>query len=240
MLGLYLSLALLGLAAVDPIGIGIMPILLLQKHPYRRALIFLSGSFIALVVMGFAFAKGLGDIVLTFQQQHQWLVPATELIAAAILMVIAIMTIIDLRRHKAAPQPAARLMRLLTSGDLPLLWLGILVVAIQSLVDVVFIIAMVRSGEFGLSDVELGGAVTIYALTALLLQIGVVVAFIFAPSRHKARVAATVNGLVTGYARQLVIGVSLALALILAVLACRDQAVQCGFALLALPDIVTT
>ena len=44
MLSLLVSLGLLGLAAVDPVGIAVMPLLLTQTDGIRRSVWFLIGS----------------------------------------------------------------------------------------------------------------------------------------------------------------------------------------------------
>ena len=64
MLALFISLVLLGLSAIDPIGIAAMPILLVQNTPTNEVSYFLFGSFMSLMLMGMLFAKGFGHIVI--------------------------------------------------------------------------------------------------------------------------------------------------------------------------------
>jgi hypothetical protein len=219
MYGLYISLAALGLSAVDPIGIGVMPVLLIQKHPYKRAAVFLSGSLVSLLVMGLLFAKGLGTVVLRFERSHSWFVPSVEIIAAVILLIIAITVYVRSRSGKTAIEPSQKTRTWLQLGNWQLFLCGALLVALQSIIDVVFVIAMIRAGQFKLSDAQLVGAVATYALTALVLQIAVVLAFRLAPERDKARILDKVRILLISYSNQAVIIVSLLLSLILLLLA---------------------
>lgn len=55
---LIIEIAGLGIAAVDAIGIAFMPILLAQVDGLRRALVFLVGSFISLMLVGLTFTTG--------------------------------------------------------------------------------------------------------------------------------------------------------------------------------------
>ena len=52
MLSLLVSLGLLGLAAVDPVGIAVMPLLLTQTDGIRRGVWFLIGSAIGITALG--------------------------------------------------------------------------------------------------------------------------------------------------------------------------------------------
>src|ERR1035437_266626 len=89
MFSLFVFLALLGLSAIDPIGIAAMPILLLQKNPFIRSFIFLGGSFVSLMLMGLLFAQGYGAIVLRFDNSHAWFVPSVEAVVGLVLLIIA-------------------------------------------------------------------------------------------------------------------------------------------------------
>lgn len=219
MYGLYISLAILGLSAIDPIGIGIMPILLIQKHPYKRAVTFLSGSFVSLMVMGLLFARGLGIVVVRFERMHTWFVSTIEAIAGAILLLIALFVYIRLKTGKTSVEPSTRTRRWLQLGSWQLFLSGAVLVAVQSIVDVVFVIAMVRVGQFKLSHFRLVAAVATYALTALVLQIAVIGAFRMTPPRKRAKLLDTVRTLLLTYSNQALIAVSLVLGLILVGLA---------------------
>ena len=219
MFALYLSLALLGLSAVDPVGIALVPLLLVQKHPYRRVLIFLSGSFVSLTAMGLVFAKGLGRIVLRFDQTHTWFVPAMELAGGVILVVVATILLMNYKSGKTASEPSARTQTWLKLGGLQLFVVGALLVAIQSVIDVVFVIAMVRLGQYKLSGIAQLSAVVTYAFTALLIQIIIVVAFRLAPPKQKAQVLSKVHSLLAQYADTALIVVSFILGFVLLMLA---------------------
>lgn len=84
MVVLFISLAVLGLAAIDPIGLAAMPVLLVQRRPFARSFAFLGGSFISLMVMGLLFARGFGLIVLHFEKAHTWLIPSAEVLAGLV------------------------------------------------------------------------------------------------------------------------------------------------------------
>jgi hypothetical protein len=219
MYSVYGSLALLGLAAIDPIGIGIMPILLVQKHPYKRVALFLGGSFCALMIMGLIFAKGFGEIVLRFEHHSSWFVPTVEVIAAVVLLSIALTLYIKLRTGKASVEPSAATRRWLQLGGWQLFIAGAGLVAVQSLIDLVFVIAMIRVGQLTLSNTGLVGAVATYAVTALALQALVVGAFVMTPWRQRTRTLEKVHTLLEQYAYQTVIIVSILLSGILLVLA---------------------
>jgi hypothetical protein len=219
MFGLYISLALLGLSAVDPVGIGIMPILLIQKHPYRRAFIFLGGSFVSLMIFGVLFAKGLGAITVAFEQTHLWLVPSTEAFGGVILLVIAVIAYVQLKTGKISVVPSKRTQGWLQLGNWQLFTLGALLVAIQSMIDIVFVIAMVRVGQLKLSGLSLISAVATYAIAALVLQVAVVGAFRATPLVQKTQTLNAVRKVLIEYSSQALIIVSTILSLVLFALA---------------------
>ena len=206
--GLFVSLALLGLSAIDPVGIAAMPILLLQKHPYRRSLIFLSGSFISLMVMGLLFARGLGAIVLHFERTNSWLVPSAELFAGVVLLSISGTILWRMKNDKFSVDPPVSMIKRLRLGDLQLFIVGALLVAIQSIIDVVFVIAMIRIGQFHLHFITLTGAVATYAITALVLQFTVILAFWLTPPIQRNRTLDKVHGLLVKYADRTLVGIS--------------------------------
>lgn len=211
MVSVFISLFLLGLAAVDPVGIAVMPVLLVQQRPLVRSLVFLLGSFVALMVMGVAFAQGLGGVILRQQVQYPWLMPAIEAVAGVVLLIIAGWLIIRLRAHALASKPSTLLLRHLQSGYWQLFGFGAIIVTLQSIVDVVFVIAMVRSGALhaGLLMTILTAAT--YAIAALLIQVGVVVAYSLTPQKLKRQILNRVQALIERYAHRSVIAISLAL-----------------------------
>lgn len=216
---LFISLVVLGLAAIDPIGIAIMPIVLLQKHPYTRSFAFLSGSFTSLMVMGLLFSQGLGSRVLHFENRHSWIVPTIELAAGIVLIAIAATVFWRQRKQPLATEPSAKLKRQLELGNPHLFLIGAALVAIQSIIDVVFVIAMIRIGQLHLSTVALIAAVMTYAIAALVLQLAVIVTFRLAPRDQRALILNKVHKLVERYANELLIVISAALGSILVILA---------------------
>lgn len=217
--GVYISLALLGLAAIDPIGIGIMPILLVQKQPYKRAALFLGGSFLSLMGMGLVCAEGFGQIVLRFEHRNSWFVPTVEVVAAMVLLVIALTLTLQLRAGTVRIEPSGRARQWIQLGGWQLFAVGGVLVAVQSLIDVVFVLAMIRVGQLRLSFIGLVIAIGTYAVAALLLQAAVVGAFILAPAAHRARTLKKVQTLLARYSYQALVVVSLLLGCILLVLA---------------------
>ncbi len=219
MFGILISMMLLGLSAIDPVGIATMPILLTQEKPYRRSLTFLGGSFIALVGMGLLFARGFGAIVLRFDDTHAWMVPIAEAVAGLILLSIAGVLLIQIKQGKTSVEPSKSLAGRLQMGTLRLGFLGAGLVIVQSVIDVVFVIAMIHLGRLQLPAPELTAAVMTYAVAALALQAAVVVAYRLAPPRHRAKTLAGVHKLLTQYANQAMAGISLALGCMLLLLA---------------------
>jgi fumarate reductase subunit D len=217
--GLFISLALLGLAAVDPIGIAAMPVLLVQPQPYRRSFVFLGGSWVSLMVMGVLFARGFGTVVLRFEQSHTWFVPAAEAFAGVVLLVIAVTLFYKNKAGKLPAEPSGAMRRRLRLGNWQLFGLGAVLVAIQSVVDVVFVIAMIRVGQLHQPGVRLVAAVATYAVAALVLQIAVIVAYWQAPARQKQQTLDLVHRLLAKYANEAVIGVSFVLGCALLLLA---------------------
>lgn len=208
-LGLLTPLAVLGLLAIDPIGIAVMPILLSQKNPYGRSFVFLSGSFVALVLAGLLFAVGFGAKVLHFENAHTWLVPSTELLAGTVLLVLAARLLWLMQLGRLTTEPSDSLVRRLQLNHWHLFILGSILVTIQSMVDVVFVIAMIHIGQLHLTAPTLLTAVATYAIAALLLQLAVVGAYWMTPHKQKLLTLDRVHRLLTRYANQAVIGTSL-------------------------------
>lgn len=219
MFGLFFSLTLLGLAAIDPIGIAAMPILLTQNKPFVRSLTFLSGSFGALMIMGVLFARGLGVRVLRFESSHAWLLPSVEVLAGLVLLSIAATLIWRVKTGRLSVEPSDSVVKRLGLGEWQLFLLGALLVSFQSAVDVVFVIAMIRLGQLNLSFIKLLTGITAYAVSALVLQFLVVIAYTLTPQKHRAKTLAKVHRLLIQYANQALIGISLLLGCALLVVA---------------------
>lgn len=211
MTGIFVSLFLLGLAAVDPVGIAAMPVLLLQRRPLMRSVVFLLGSFVALMAMGVAFAQGLGGVILEQQARYSWLMPVIEAVAGLALLIVVVWLIVRLRAHALVSKPSPSLLRHLQEGYWQLFGFGAIIVTVQSIVDVVFVIAMVHTGALHAGLFVSTLAAMVYALAALLIQIGVVVAYSLTPQKLKRRILDHVQMLIERYAHHSVIGISLVL-----------------------------
>lgn len=214
-----MSLTALGLAAVDPVGIGVMPVLLTQQRPYRRAYIFLGGSFVSLLIMGVLFARGIGNVVLRFEEHHRWLVPVLEAAGGVSLLIVAAVVFLQARHGGVEATPSGKTRRRLQLGDGYLFAMGAALVAVQSVVDVVFVVAMIQAGRLRLSNIGLLLAAATYAIAALAVQLAIVVAYRLAPARQKEAVLRAVRRLLKRYTSQTVIMVSLALGVGLIILA---------------------
>lgn len=220
MLALFISLVLLGLSAIDPIGIAAMPILLVQKHPYKRSVIFLFGSFMSLMLMGMLFAKGFGHIVLAFEDSHTWIVPVAELTCGLVLIIVSTVLTVRIKKSKTTDmKPSARLQNKLKMGTVQLFLAGALLVAVQSIVDVVFLVAMIHVGQLHMNIAEVAIAVFAYTISALLIQISCIIAYRLAPTKHKTEVIKKIHILLNKYAERSVVYIGYILGLILIVIA---------------------
>lgn len=216
MLALFAALALLGFLAIDPIGIAAMPILLLQNRPFSRSLSFLSGSFASLVIIGFLIARYIGQILLKLDNAHAWVVPVIEFIAGLILIVTALFLFI--KRESESLKLSTRsesVRKKLQMNNKKLFILGALIVLAQSLIDVIFVLAMIRVGELKLTNLDLSFAVAIYALSSLAIQFIIVAAFALTPLKHRARTLVKVHKLLDSYSNQIITVVSLVLGIFL-------------------------
>jgi Ca2+/Na+ antiporter len=219
MFSLFATLVVLGLAAIDPIGIAIMPILLLQHRPYQRCLIFLGGSFVSLIVMGLLIAGGLGEIILHFTNSFNRIVPSLEATAGGLLLIIAAVVFWQKRAGRLQYQPSPYITERLQLNNWHLFVIGAGLVAIQSIADVVFVVAMIRIGKLNLSFITLLAAVTTYALAAIILQITVVTAYRLTPPTRRIKTLTTIRQWLKDYINQLIIAVSLILGIILLIVA---------------------
>lgn len=204
-MSLSISVFLLGLAAVDPIGIGAMPLLLSQKHPYIRSTIFLLGSFIALMLAGIMLSLGLGSLLLHIEQTYTWILPAIELGAGLILIGIGVYMLRQVGRQGISSNTSTYVTRRLQLGNMALFFIGAALVLVQSIVDVVFVVAMIKIGALHLLLGPLVLVVGTYAVAALLLQLAVVVAYRLTPTRQRTKVLVTIRTIVTKYADKLAI-----------------------------------
>lgn len=193
-LGLLSSVGLLGLAAVDPVGIAAMPLLLSQPRGVRRAVAFLLGSCVALLLMGLAFTQGFGRVILAVEARLPWLVPGIELVAGIVLLGTALVVWLRARAGKSDVEPSDSMRARLEAPPGLLFGFGFVLVILQSLIDVVFIVAMANVGQLRLPLVESGIAVAVYTTGALLFQALIVAAYLLAPAEKRDAQLASLAG----------------------------------------------
>lgn len=187
-LSLVAEVAGLGLAAVDAIGLAFMPILLAQSDGLRRALVFLLGSFLALMTVGMLFTTGLGSRIADLNERHPWLEPGVQVAGGVFLVGAGIFML--LRSRTGGSHAPDDLVEKLTL-PLPLLFgFGVLLVTVQSVVDVVFAVAMVEIGTQGLTFLQNFLLVLTYTVCALLLQAAIVVGYLLVPAGRRIHVMA--------------------------------------------------
>ena len=212
---MYITLAVLGVSAIDPIGLAAMPLLLLQKHPLRRCFIFLAGSFVSLMIMGLVFAQGFGTAVLHFQTKYPNFVTTPEAAAGILLIGLAIVLFWRYKKGLRASQTPDLLVKSLARANWQLFLAGALLVAVQSVVDVVFLIAMIHIGQSHAHFMTLTAAVATYTIAALLLQLSIVMVYTLSSPQNKQKSLRVVRHLLEKYADQLLIGVSFLLGCVL-------------------------
>ncbi len=216
MLRIFLAMAGLGLAAVDPIGIAIMPLLLMREQPIRRSVAFLAGSLLALMIMGVAFAWGLGRAVLRIEQAYPWLLPYGQVIAGIILLAFAVGMAMHWWRHRqTGMEPPKLLAEQLQLKLGHIMAAGAALVVAQSLADVVFVVAMVHVGQQYWHLWKMASAVFVYSVAALALQIGIVCLYCWLPAMHRERALKKLRGFIGGYAEPAAIVASVIIALVL-------------------------
>ena len=194
MLSLVASLGFLGLAAVDPVGIAVMPVLLTQRHGIRRSVWFLVGSVLGIMTLGLVFAVGAGRIMLRVTKDYPWLEPGIEIVAGVALAGFGVYLWWRRRHGAAGPEVSDGLRSRLDLGGGKLFGFGAGLVIVQSLLDVVFIVAMINVGASNLPIVEVMIAVFVYAMAALILQSAIVVAYASVGPDRRTSVTDSVSG----------------------------------------------
>lgn len=184
------SLALLGLAAVDPVGIAVMPVLLTQRNGIRRSVWFLLGSALGITALGVVFAVGAGRVMLRLTDDYPWLEPGVEIVCGVLFAAFGMF----LWKRGGDVEVSGSLRRRLNLPGGTLFGFGAGLVVVQSLLDVVFIVAMVNIGAKNLPDLEVVIAVLVYAVAALALQVAVVVAYAMVSIDRRQAVADAVSG----------------------------------------------
>jgi threonine/homoserine/homoserine lactone efflux protein len=218
---LLAELAGLGLAAVDPIGIALMPILLAQSRGLARAWTFVAGSLVALIALGLVFTGAVGEYVLEWNEKRPWLEPGIEVFGAVVLILLGLLMLWRSRSGEVAHAPDNIVAKL--TLPLPLLFLfGAVLVTIQSLVDVVFVVAMVDAGAGDLSPVENLIAVSTYAVCALLIQIAVVLVFLLLPHHRRDEVMTRFSEWLARHGERVSGWVSLGLGIVLMITSLPD------------------
>lgn len=181
--GLLAEVAGFGLAAIDVIGIAFMPILLAQSNGLRRASIFLLGSFLALIGMGMLFTTGIGSVIADFNERYPWIEPGLEAFGGLIILGVGVFMLLRTRSGKESHTPDNLVEKL--TLPMPLLFgFGAVLVIIQSVVDVVFVVAMVDVGTRGLPLLHTVVQVLAYSVAALAIQFGVIALYVLTPA-HK-------------------------------------------------------
>ena len=211
MIALYSSLVILGILGIDPIGIAAMPVLLLQNHPIKRSMAFLSGSFFSLVVIGIIVARYTGLLLINLNIKHVWAVQLLEIIAGILLIAVAGIFFWRMKHGDNEAEPSKVMLKRLKLATYQLFILGAFIVAVQSIVDIIFVIAMVKVGQLNLSVINLLVAVIIYAVAALLLQLSIVVAFVITPVTKRDITLNLIHRLLNNYSSGVLIVVSLVL-----------------------------
>ena len=215
MLSLLGSLGLLGLAAVDPVGIAVMPLLLTQTDGIRRSVWFLIGSALGITALGVVFAIGAGHVMLRVTKDYPWLEPAIEIVCGIALFGFGVYLWWQRRRGQQGPEVSQAMQRRLNLPLGSLFGFGAILVIVQSLLDVVFIVAMVNVGAKNLPVLEVLIAVLVYATAALAIQIAIVAAYTGAGPERRTRVTDAItawldrNGMLAATIAALGVGVLL-------------------------------
>lgn len=191
-------MTLLGIAAIDPIGIGLILLLLTQQKPYKRSLIFLFGSFVALIVIGLLFAEGLGIFILKTEDHHHWLAPSFQILAGSLLIIFGLVSVLR-KQANSQPEVPTSLTKYVSVSDVLLFIFGFILVIIQSIIDVVFALAMTHVARMHLSSPRLIIALTTYTLAALSIQIAVVILYATTPIKERQKVIKRVNKMLDSY-----------------------------------------
>ncbi len=193
-LSLLASIGFLGLAAVDPVGIAVMPVLLTQPNGIRRSVWFLVGSAMGITVLGVAFAIGAGHVMLRLTRDYPWLEPSVEIACGVLFAGFGLYLWWQQRHGDTGPEVSDGLRRRLNLTGGKLFGFGAGLVVVQSLLDVVFIVAMVNVGAKNLPVLEVLLAVLVYAAAALILQTAIVAAYTAAGPERRIVVADSVTG----------------------------------------------
>jgi hypothetical protein len=208
---LIITLVILGLLSIDPIGIAAIIIILTQKKPLSRSFIFLAGSFVALLLVGMVLAFGVGRELLHFDHGHRWIKPSVDLTAGVLLVMVSVVLYIRFKQGKEFTKLSNNLMEKLKLSNFRLFSLGAAIVTFQSVADVVFVVAMVKTGHMHIAVWKITISVIAYSISALVLQFIAILVFYLSPHNHRLKTLDKISSLLDRYAAQLLIEISLML-----------------------------
>ena len=139
--------------------------------------------------LGLALASGLGRPLLDFTRAHPWLDPAFEVFSGIVLILVGGWLIWHAWRQARSGQ-VARLAgdSLVRRLELPLVALfafGVVLVLLQSVIDVAYLVAMVEMEAAALTWLETTVAIGVYTFAALVLQWAVVLVYQFADEERR-------------------------------------------------------
>lgn len=216
----------LGIAAFDPVGLAAMPILLSQPRGIARSWVFIAGSMTSLMILGVAFASGLGKPIVRFSNAHPWIDPVVEIIAGVALVVVAVWLFWHTRaRRRAGDTGGLASEGIVKRLELPLGLLfvfGFLLVTVQSIADVAFLLAMVEMGTKLSGLLEIAIAVAVYTVAALLLQILVVAVYQMLPGERRASSLRGFNKALERHGEEIAAGIMGILGVILLAMSIHD------------------
>lgn len=205
----------LGLAAVDPVGIAVMPLLLTQPNGIRRSAWFLIGSALGITALGVTFAIGAGHVMLRLKDDFPWLEPGIEIVGGVLFAGFGCYLWWRSRHGDSGPEVSDGLRRRLALSGFLLFAFGAALVIVQSLLDVVFTVAMINIGASNLAALEILMAVLVYATAALVLQIAIVAAYAAAGPERRVVVTNKVTGWLDRYGNRTAIIASIGVGAVL-------------------------
>ena len=191
------QLSALGIASIDAVGIAAMPLLLHEKHGATKAFAFLAGSFLTLFVLGVLFTTGLGHFFSRWTSTHPQIESIMQLLSGLGLLATAGYIAWRARSGSDSDPPSAVLRKRVMLGTRRTLMFGVGLTAVQSVIDFVFLIAMVNASSKGLALWQLAICVSGYAIGALIVQIAILAVYWIAPNERREAVVMAIMDWVT-------------------------------------------